>query len=178
MVNARTVCVFSNSGYIQQQQQHKLSFSFVIYIWGYSVMLLFQNVHSLALIYYAYMCWMSETVTVLHLTMLLTRSSVHLLYPLVKNLCLALISCITSNVTAVPLVSTWWLLLTLSLRHLQGGNPIRWLRQGTQTCSHQTSPGGTPAQLLWAPGRHSNKPTLFQQICSGVGVGRRSGAPG
>lgn len=97
--------------------------------------------------------------------------------PWSKSLLLALISCITSNVTAVPLVSTWWLLLTLSLRHLQGGNPIWWLRQGTQTFSHQTPPGGTPPELLWAPGRHRTKPTLFQQICSGVGVGRRSSAP-
>lgn len=92
--------------------------------------------------------------------------------PGTKSLLFLLIGCITSNV-----VSTRPLLLTLSLCHLQGGDPIWWLRQGTQTCSHQTPSCWSSPELLWAPERHGTKPTLFQQSCSGVGVGRRCAAP-
>lgn len=64
---------------------------------------------------------------------------------------------------------------TLSLCHLQGGNPVWWLQQGTTACSHQDPPGGAPPRLPWAPGKHSAWSTLLQPICFGVGVDRRSG---
>lgn len=86
-----------------------------------------------------------------------------------------LTNCITSDVTAVCLISTWWPSLTLSPCHLQGGNAFWWFQQGTETDAYHTPSGrnhpGGPA----APGRLLRKSALLQSSCSGMGFNWRSG---